>query len=76
MLVLQRDSRHEGQQDIVVSIGGEEVLMRVLEVRGCRVRLGFLTSKQVEIHRRETYEAAYQRSPKWLPTEDENKEAM
>lgn len=75
ILVLQRDARHESQQDIVVMIGGEEVLIRVVEVRGCRVRLGFMTSKEVVVHRRETYEKAYQRQPKWLPTTEETRDA-
>ena len=73
MLVLQRDARHD--RDIVVKVGDEEILIRVCETRGARVRLGIIASKDVEIHRRETFEKAYHRPPRYVPTIEETRDA-
>ena len=50
MLVLSR------QRDQSVMIG-EDTEVRVIDVRGDKVRLGFVAPRDVSVHRKEVYEA-------------------
>lgn len=67
MLVL---TRHR-DEDIVIN---NEIIVKVLEIRGDKVRLGIEAPQEMPVHRREVHEAikraaAQQQQP---PTETEN----
>ncbi len=53
MLVL---SRHKGETVLI----GHEIEVTVLDIRGDKVRLGFSAPGDVQIHRREVYEAIHE----------------
>lgn len=53
MLVLSRD-RHE---ELVIGRGVNQVIVRVVEIRGGHVRLGVIAPQEIPVHRRETYDA-------------------
>lgn len=59
MLVLSR------QRDEAVLIG-DDVIVRVVDIRGDKVRLGFDAPKDVKIHREEV----------WLKIKEQEKQAM
>lgn len=47
-------------QDIVIEVGGETILIRNLEVRGNKARIGVMANKTtVQVHRREVWEAIH-----------------
>ena len=50
MLVLTRE-RH---QSIMI---GDDVEVKIIDVRGDRVRLGITAPREIEVHRKEVYEA-------------------
>jgi carbon storage regulator len=49
MLVLSRKK----DQQLVIQVGEENVLVRVLDVNGDRVRLGIIAPRSVAVHREE-----------------------
>lgn len=52
-------SRFEGE-DIVIEVGGETILIRNIEVRGNKTRIGVMADKKtVKVHRREVWEAIH-----------------
>jgi carbon storage regulator len=53
MLVL---SRHK-DQEVVITVGDQQIVATVVEIRGDKVRIGFKADKSVTIHRREVHEA-------------------
>jgi len=56
MLVLSR----RRNQDIVIA---DDIVVRVVEIREGKVRLGVIAPKDVEVHRREIYEAIHGGAP-------------
>lgn len=50
MLVLSR----KRDEDLVI---GDGIVVRVVDIRGDKVRLGVIAPKEVPVHRREVYEA-------------------
>jgi len=52
MLILSR----KRDQDIVIGAGENQVVVRVIEIRGDKVRLGIEAPKHVPVHRREVAE--------------------
>lgn len=74
MLVLTRDAC-EQTRDIVIQVGEEEILLRVVEIRGHRVRLGLVAHKSVKLHRREIFEQIHGRGPRYVPTAEETRDA-
>lgn len=50
MLVLSRETN---QSVVITAVGGQRIKVTVLEVRGHKVRLGFLAADDVEINREE-----------------------
>lgn len=60
MLVLSR----KRDQELVITAGGHEITVSVLEVSGGKVRLGLIGGEGVSIHRRELFEKIYGRGPK------------
>lgn len=58
MLVLSRGKN----QEVIITCGEERVIVRVTEIRGDRVRLGFTASQQVRINRAEVEERDADRS--------------
>jgi len=55
MLVLSR------KKDEEIVIGDCEIVIRVVAVRGDKVRIGIAADKSVPVHRREVYEAIQRR---------------
>lgn len=51
MLVLSRKKNKS------IVIGGEEIVVTVVEIRGDKVRLGIEAPKEVPVHRREVLDA-------------------
>lgn len=49
MLVLSRD---EGEEIVI----GDDIVVRIVEVRGRKVRVGVTAPKDTPVHRREVYE--------------------
>lgn len=73
MLVLQR-KQHE---EVII---GDAIIVRVVDIRGDKVRLGFEAPKEMPVHRREVWEAiqaeiAYQNRRDEAPTEVLTEEA-
>lgn len=60
MLVLSRRVGEEGSE-IVIGCGAETVTVKVIEIRGDKVRLGITADKSVAVHRREVYELIHGR---------------
>lgn len=56
MLVLSRKK----DEEIVINLGSELVTVKVVDVRGDRVRLGVSAPSTVAVHRREVFEAINQ----------------
>lgn len=54
MLVL---SRKRGEKVVIVTPGGEEITISVIEIRGDRARMGFDAPKDHAIHRDEVMQA-------------------
>ncbi len=54
MLVLSR------QKDESIMIG-DEVEIKIIDVRGNRVRLGIMAPKNIQVHRKEIYDALRQK---------------
>lgn len=52
MLVLSRKE----SQDIVIGEPPNEIVIRVVEIRGDKVRVGIVADKGVPVHRREVYD--------------------
>ena len=52
MLVLSRRK----EESIVV---GEDVEIRVIEIRGNQIRLGIIAPKSIQVHRKEVFEALH-----------------
>jgi len=50
MLVLSR----QRNEDVII---GDDIVIKVVEIRGDKVRLGVDAPKEVTVHRREIYEA-------------------
>jgi len=50
MLVLSR----KRDEDLII---GDGIVVRVIDIRGDKVRLGVIAPKEVPVHRREVYEA-------------------
>jgi carbon storage regulator CsrA len=48
-------SRRVGE-DVIIQLGGEVVVVRVIELRSGKARLGFHAPKHVKIDRREIFE--------------------
>lgn len=53
MLVL---SRHR-DEDIIIPIGSDLIFIRVVDIRGDKVRLGIEAPEHIPVHRREVYDA-------------------
>lgn len=53
MLVLSR----EKDESVVITVGSEEVCVSIVDVRGNKVRLGFICSPKVVVDREEVYHA-------------------
>jgi carbon storage regulator len=60
MLVLSRKK----DEQIVITLGSEHVWVKVVEVRGDRVRLGIEAPDKVSVHRQEVFDALGQWQPK------------
>ena len=56
MLVLSR------QRDEVIKIG-DDIEITVVDIRGDKVRLGITAPKEVQVHRKEVYEAIRREKP-------------
>ena len=52
MLVLSRRT----DQEIVIGEPGNEVVIRLVEIRGDKIRIGIVADKSVPVHRREVYD--------------------
>jgi carbon storage regulator len=52
MLVLSR----RDNEDIVIIAAGVEIIVKMIEIRGDKARIGIEAPKDVTIHRREIYE--------------------
>ena len=57
MLVL---SRHRDESIMI----GEEVEVKIVDIRGNKVRLGITAPKSVAVHRREVYDAIHREQAK------------
>lgn len=55
MLVLSRRAGEENNE-IVIGQGDGAVVIKVIEIRGDKVRLGIVADKSVPVHRREVYD--------------------
>jgi carbon storage regulator len=53
VLVLSRKKA----ENVVIDFGGVQVTCTVVELRGDKVRLGFIAPQQVKIHRQEVFDA-------------------
>ena len=51
-------------QDVIFELNGVQVGVRVVEIRGNKVRLGFSAPRDVVIHRCEIFELEYEVDPK------------
>jgi len=51
MLVLSRKK----DEEIVIGTGDQEVVVRIIDVRGDKVRLGVIADKGIPVHRREVW---------------------
>lgn len=73
MLVL---SRHKSEE-VVIKAGGEEIVVAVADIRGDKVRLGFVADESVTIHRREVQEVIDREPyPKLSPESQPDKEVV
>lgn len=52
MLILARKQ----EEDLIIGQPGQEVIVRVVEIRGDKVRLGIEAPRDVPVHRREVWE--------------------
>jgi carbon storage regulator len=57
MLVLSR----QRDEEIVI---GDNIVVKIVEIRGDKVRLGVEAPKEVPVHRREVYEAIKREGPR------------
>ncbi len=53
MLVLSRLR----DEDIIIGHGDDAIIIKVVDIRGDKVRLGITAPREVPVHRREVYEA-------------------
>ena len=60
MLVLSRKK----DEQIIISLGSMRVTVKVVDVRGDRVRLGIDAPESVAVHRQEVFDALGQWQPK------------
>ena len=49
--------RTKDEDIIITTKSGEQITVRVVDIRGDKVRLGFAADKSIEVHRQEVYEA-------------------
>jgi len=56
-------SRHRGESIVI----GNDVEIRIIDVRGDKVRLSFTAPKHIPVHRREIYDAIIREKPKKPP---------
>lgn len=65
MLVLARNFGHE----IIITVGEEKIVIKVIEMTGKQVKLGFTASQNVRIDRKEIHDAIMETgfNPEALP---------
>ena len=49
--------RTKDEDIIITTKSGEQITVRVVDIRGDKVRLGFAADKSIEVHRQEVHEA-------------------
>ena len=62
-MVLSRKRR----QEIVIDVGGELIVVTVVEIRSDKIRIGVDARKHVKVHRREVFDAIHRGEAQGAP---------